>query len=166
MKLLEAALEAQSAYPHRIVLARVDGKLCELSGNIFVEDTCKYEWVTTADISGMQTYRRSATLLMLKAVRDVYGRKVKVCVEYSLSKGYYCSVSGDVKVDESFIEKVSERMRELVDSALPFTKFTVGLDEAIRIFHEEEMYDKEKLFRYRRASKVNLYELDGYRDYF
>ena len=43
MKLLEAALEAQSAYPHRIVLARVDGKLCELSGNIFVEDTCKYE---------------------------------------------------------------------------------------------------------------------------
>ena len=25
MKLLEAALEAQSAYPHRIVLARVDG---------------------------------------------------------------------------------------------------------------------------------------------
>ena len=166
MKLLEAALEAQSAYPHRIVLARVDGKLCELSGNIFVEDTCKYEWVTNADISGMQTYRRSATLLMLKAVRDVYGRKVKVCVEYSLSKGYYCSVSGDVKVDESFIEKVSERMRELVDSALPFTKFTVGLDEAIRIFHEEEMYDKEKLFRYRRASKVNLYELDGYRDYF
>lgn len=166
MKLLEAALEAQSAYPHRIVLARVDGKLCELSGNIFVEDTCKYEWVTTADISGMQTYRRSATLLMLKAVRDVYGRNVKVCVEYSLSKGYYCGVSGDVKVDESFIEKVSERMRELVDSALPFTKFTVGLDEAIRIFHEEEMYDKEKLFRYRRASKVNLYELDGYRDYF
>ena len=28
------------------------------------------------------------------------------------------------------------------------------------------MYDKEKLFRYRRASRVNLYELDGYRDYF
>jgi uridine kinase len=28
------------------------------------------------------------------------------------------------------------------------------------------MYDKEKLFRYRRASKVNLYEMDGFRDYF
>lgn len=37
MKLLEAALEAQSAYPHRIVLARVDGKLCELSGNILLK---------------------------------------------------------------------------------------------------------------------------------
>ena len=75
-------------------------------------------------------------------------------------------MSGNVKIDSVFIEKVSERMRELVDRALPFTKFTVGLDEAIRIFHEEEMYDKEKLFRYRRASRVNLYELDGYRDYF
>lgn len=166
MNLIEAALEAQSRYPHKIVLARADGKLCELSDNILVEDTCNYEWVTTADTSGMQTYRRSVTLLMLKAVRDAYGREVKVCVEYSLSRGYYCSVSGNVKVDSVFIEKVSERMRELVDRALPFTKFTVGLDEAIRIFHEEEMYDKEKLFRYRRASRVNLYELDGYRDYF
>ena len=166
MKLIEAALEAQGRYPHRIVLARIDGKLCELSEDIFVQDNRSYEWVTTADTSGMQTYRRSVTLLMLKAVRDVYGRAVKVGVEYSLSRGYYCSVSGDVEADGDFIEKVSERMRELVDSALPFTKFTVGLDEAIRIFHEEEMYDKEKLFRYRRASKVNLYELDGYRDYF
>ena len=166
MNLMEAALEAQGRYPHKIVLARVDGKLSELSENVFIQDTCNYEWVTTADTSGMQTYRRSVTLLMLKAVRDVYGKDVKVCVEYSLSRGYYCSVSGDIIVDRDFINKVSERMIELVDDALPFTKFTVGLDEAIRIFHEEEMYDKEKLFRYRRASRVNLYELDGYRDYF
>ena len=54
MNLMEAALEAQSRYPHKIVLARADGKLCELSDNILVEDTCNYEWVTTADTSGMQ----------------------------------------------------------------------------------------------------------------
>lgn len=166
MDLMEAAVAAQEEYTHRIVLARMRGKLYELNKKVCVEAADGVEWVTTADTSGMQTYRRSATFLMLKAVRDIFGRTVSVCVEYSLSRGYYCSVSGDVAVDEGFIEKVSDRMKELVDACLPIRKFTVGLDEAIRIFHEEEMYDKEKLLRYRRASKVNLYELDGFRDYF
>ena len=28
------------------------------------------------------------------------------------------------------------------------------------------MYDKEKLFRYRRVSRVNIYSLDDFEDYF
>ena len=28
------------------------------------------------------------------------------------------------------------------------------------------MHDKERLFRYRRSSRVNVYDLDGYIDYF
>ena len=166
MNLLEASIEAQKDYSHKIVLARVNGKLSELNREICESQKNEIEWVTTADTSGMQTYRRSATFLMLKAVRDVYGRSVNICVEYSLSKGYYCSVTGDVAVDETFIGKISYRMKELVDECVPINKLTYGLDEVIRIFHDEEMYDKEKLFRYRRASKVNLYEMDGFRDYF
>ena len=28
------------------------------------------------------------------------------------------------------------------------------------------MYDKERLFRYRRVSRVNVYSIDGFEDYF
>lgn len=166
MTFMELAKNAQPDYSHRIVLARIDGKLMELNRESDSVTAGRIEWVTTGDTSGMQTYRRSTTLLMLKAVRDVYGNGVSVCVEYSLSKGYYCSVSGKVTVDDDFIAKISARMEELVAKKLPINKYTVGLDEAIKIFHEEGMTDKEKLFRYRRASKVNIYELEGYRDYF
>ena len=34
-----------------------------------------------------------------------------------------------------------------------------------KIFHNAHMADKENLFRYRRASKVNIYSLDGMEDY-
>ena len=124
MNLLEASIEAQKAYSHKVVLASVIGKRSELNREICESQKNEIEWVTTADTSGMQTYRRSATFLMLKAVRDVYGRSVNICVEYSLSKGYYCSVTGDVAVDETFIGKISYRMIELVDECVPINKLT------------------------------------------
>ena len=43
--------------------------------------------------------------------------------------------------------------------------FNVHVDEAIRFFHRVKMYDKERLFRYRRSSHVNLYSLAGFKDY-
>lgn len=165
--LLELAYEAQKNYRDRIVLARIKGKLKELFKTIDTEDVADIEWVTTAESAGMLTYRRSATFLMLKAVRDVYGADVsKVCVEYSISKGYYCSVEGNVKVNDAFIEKVTDRMNELVEQKLQIKKYNKSLDEAKKIFREEGMADKERLFKYRRVSNVNVYELDGYRDYF
>lgn len=42
----------------------------------------------------------------------------------------------------------------------------MNTDEAVALFHELGMKDKEKLFRYRRSSRVNIYELDHYKDYF
>ena len=81
MNLLEASIEAQKDYSHKIVLARVNGKLSERNRERCESQKNEIEWVTTADTSGMQTYRRSATFLMLKAVRDVYGRSVNIWQE-------------------------------------------------------------------------------------
>lgn len=36
----------------------------------------------------------------------------------------------------------------------------------MELFRREGMKDKEKLFRYRRGSFVNIYEMDGYYDYY
>ena len=36
----------------------------------------------------------------------------------------------------------------------------------MELFRKEGMKDKEKLFRYRRGSFVNIYEMDGYYDYY
>ena len=49
---------------------------------------------------------------------------------------------------------------------LPISKKSYPIDEAREIFHRHKMYDKEKLFRYRRSSFVNIYCLDGYYDYY
>ena len=45
-------------------------------------------------------------------------------------------------------------------------KKSVNTDDAISLFRKYEMHDKEELFHYRRVSKVNIYDLDGFEDYF
>ena len=46
--------------------------------------------------------------MLVKAVYDVAGHdKVrKVRIHFSVSKGYYCTVEGDVTVDQKFLDKV------------------------------------------------------------
>ncbi len=36
----------------------------------------------------------------------------------------------------------------------------------LHLFHHHRMYDKEKLFRYRRVSRVNIYSIENFEDYF
>ena len=57
-------------------------------------------------------------------------------------------------------------MTELVEQKIPVKKRSVGTDEAIALFHHHRMYDKEKLFRYRRVSRVNIYSIENFEDYF
>lgn len=164
--LKELADKAQPEFKDKIVLARVNGKLCELWKKVYPDS--KIEYITTAQSDGLLTYKRSATLIMLKAIYDVYGHTdiERVKVEFSLSKGYYCTVKGNVSVNDEFICRVKARMREIVDVDMPIIKHTIPKDEAVRHFGNHGMYDKEKLFRYRKSSTVNVYRLDGFEDYY
>ena len=164
--LKELADKAQPEFKDKIVLARVNGKLCELWKKVYPDS--EIEYITTAQSDGLLTYKRSATLIMLKAIYDVYGHTdiERVKVEFSLSKGYYCTVKGNVPVNDEFICRVKARMREIVDGDMPIIKHTIPKDEAVKHFGNHGMYDKEKLFRYRKSSTVNVYRLDGFEDYY
>ncbi len=124
--------------------------------------------VTVRSVAGMDTYQRSVTLLFLKALYDVlgYASVKKVLVQFSVSKGYYCELGGDFTCNTALIQKIEDQMRELVRRDIVIDKFTISTDEAIEMFHRYGMYDKEKLFRFRRSSQVNLYAIEEYKDYF
>lgn len=166
MTLLELAGQVQGEYAHEILLASVDGKLSELYKK--VKDKSRVEFLTAADKPGFQTYKRSMIFLLVKAIYAAAGSGVleKVLVDFAISKGVYVDVRGRVQVDEVFVEKVAEKMKELVEADLPLEKTSVSTDEAAEMFGRFKMYDKEKLFHYRRVSKVNIYSIRDFRDYY
>ncbi len=162
---LELAKEYQKNYPHEIVLALENGKMRELFRE--VKDESIVEFLTTGHLDGYKTYKRSTILLLMKAIFDIGGTEVVsgIKLHFSVSKGYYCTSKYQMP-DEAFLEKVQARMEELVRLALPIQKRTIPVDEAIEKFHRHGMKDKAKLFWFRRSSTVNIYELDGFEDYY
>lgn len=163
---MDIAKDFQSEYASPIVLVLKNGKLTELFEKITGD--CKIEFLTTETAPGIEAYRRSATLIMLKAFYDVAGNKNvdKISIQYSLSKGYYCTIAGNVELSEALLERVKDRMNQLIAENLPINKRSIGTTSAVELFRRHRMYDKEKLFSFRRASKVNIYSLKGFEDYF
>ena len=161
--LAEQYYDERHEYP--ALLARVDGKLRELHKAI--RRNCRVSFVSMEDSIGRKTYRRSMNLLFLKAIYHVVGRShlEKVVLHFAVGDGFYYTVHGDVKLNEELIEKVKTCMQEMVEKKIPLMKRDISTQDAIALFHQYGMYDKEKLFRYRRVSKVNIYDMDGYEDY-
>ena len=163
---LEIAKEYQKEYSHDIVLVTVDGKLQELHKKVNRDGTLNFE--TTACDSGHKTYKRSMSLLLVKAIYDVaeHENVDKVRIHYSVSKGYYCTIEGNVVLDQQFLDQVEARMHQMVQADLPINKKSVNTDDAIATFARYGMHDKEKLFAYRRVSKVNIYSINEFEDYY
>ncbi|MCD8084238.1 MAG: nucleoside kinase [Clostridiales bacterium] len=156
----------QERYDSDILLAMVDGKLQELGKP--AKDGSHVSFLTARDRPGMMAYRRSALLLMLKAFYEAVGfdRVEKVSVEYAIGNGLFIEPRGDFALDAGLLEQVEAKMREYVEAEIPIVKRSVNTEDAVELFGRHRMYDKEKLFRFRRASRVNLYSIGGFEDYY
>lgn len=156
----------QETYENSIALVKVNGKIQELQKK--VSEDCEISLITLSDPIGHKTYVRSAIFLFVKAADDVIGREKleNIKVEFSIGKGYYCSASGDFTIDEKLVARIQARMQELAEADMPIEKHAYPTGEARKLFCENGMTDKEKLFWYRRSSYVNVYSLDGYHDYY
>lgn len=66
----------------------------------------------------------------------------------------------------SYLLQLKMEMMRLVDEKRPIEKRSMTTDEAVALFRELGMYDKERLFRYRRSSMVNVYSIGNYMDYY
>ena len=162
----DIAAEYKDRYEYPIALAVRNGKIRELFKK--VDRDCTLEFLTLADDAGHKTYTRTATLILMNAIEEVLGHeKVGTAkVDFTIGYGYFCPVKYDYTLTQEDVDKVKSKMQEYVDRDILVMKKPMNLEEAKDIFRAQDMEDKVKLFRYRDNSTVNIYELDGYYDYY
>ncbi len=161
------AKDFQNEYPEMIALVTENGKIRELTKS--VKKDAQIEFITLGDNIGHKAYVRTATMTLIKSINDVLGksRLDEVMVEYAIGQGYYFELKlfGEALTSEE-LQKIKDRMQELVDADRPITKRAYPKEDAIRLFEERGMTDKVKLFNFRRSSSINVYCLDDYFDYY
>ena len=162
---MEVVREHQKEYEYDILLVRVNGKLQELHKQV---KDCELSFVTAKDKPGMSAYQRSASLMMLKAFYSVAGpgNVEKLMIDFSIGRGFFVEARGNFVLDQEFLDAVKAKMREYVERKIPIMKRSVSTDDAIDLFEKLGMYDKARLFRYRMVSRVNIYSIDGFEDYY
>lgn len=165
-KLSELAKQCEKNYPYDIILAVRDGNLCELYKTI--DRDCEVEFLTIGDKDGNRTYIRGMFFMMIRAIYTVFGKdKIsKVRIEHAIGNGYYGEIEGNAEITPETAREVKKEMRRLVSEKVVFHKRSITTAEASEMFRKHKMYDKEKLFRFRRVSKTNIYNLGGFEDYF
>lgn len=148
-----------------ILLAEKEGSgLRELRRK--AEEDCRLKFLTLADKAGRDTYRRSLSMMMLKAFSNVCGPQVHVWIRFSVSGGLFCTVEGMEKgPDPELLKSVKAEMESLRDRELPFEKHEMFTNDAAELFSRNQMLDKAKLFRCRISSRTNVYTLGGMTDY-
>jgi len=159
----EIAKEYQVRFTNKIGLVIFNGKIRELFKK--VEKDGVLSFVTMDDAIGHKTYGRTATMMLIKAVHDVEPR-LRTKVEFTIGYGYYCTFKGDASLTDELIKKIEDAFTKMRDDALPIMKKTYPVDDAIEIFRKQGMTDKVNLLKYRRASEINVYRLDGFCDYY
>ena len=156
----------QPNYDSSIALVFVDGKIQELHKTL--NKDCQLSFITLKDHIGHKTYVRSATMLLFTAIDHVLGREAaeKSKVAFTIGLGYYCYLKDGQQITDADIAKINEVMLDMVSRDLAIEKTKYPIEEAMALFKSRNMGEKEKLFKYRRSSGVNIYCLDGYYDYY
>ncbi len=148
-------------YP--VLAAYVNNKLKELDYRIFKPKTIRFIDITEAD--GRRMYFRSLSFVMFKAVRDLYPDAV-LNIDHSVAGGIYCEVENGHPTDEKMAAGIKARMNEIIAADLPFYRAEVLTKEAIKLFADNGLSDKSRLFEGRKGLYTSVYKLDEHINYF
>lgn len=130
-----------------------------------IETDCQLKYVTFSEEHGQRIYRHSTTLLLAKAVNNLYP-EASFAVEHSLALGFYCSFdeNGGSPIEPDYIKKIAAEMRSIVERALPIRRKKISYQKACRYFEEHHFNDKLDLLLQRNPSRVAIYECGSFID--
>lgn len=161
------AKDYQKDFDETIALVIVNGKITELCKPI--KGDAEVSFITLKDGIGNKCYVRTATMIALKACYDIMGKDNlnRLVVDYAIGQGYYIDVKlkGGELTDDT-VDRIKERMQEIIDMDKPITKRAYPKEDALKLFESLGMTDKIKLFRFRGSSSINVYCLDDFYDYY
>ncbi len=147
------------------VAALVGGRLRELSTALATDSDVRP--ITAADTDGVRIYRRSLAFLLITAAAEVFP-EAAISIEHSATTvgGYYCEVRGRAPFTQPELQRIEQRMREIVAENAPIDRAQVPLAEAVAIFQSRGEEDKVRLLAHREKPELSMYRLRGRRDYF
>lgn len=154
--------EYKDKFEFPIVVARERGIYKELSE--LVEGGSEIEFFDLMSGEGNRIYLNGLIYLLIYSIRELYGKKTKVFVRYSIDKGLYITV--DKKLTKDMIKEIKNKMLEVSEQDIKITPRNVSRLEAIDYFEKNGDTDKSSMLKYNTNSYITLYQLGHMYDFY
>lgn len=104
------------------------------------------EFLDESSPAGRRVYTRSLCMILYAALRELMPES-RLCIEHSVSKGYFCRLLGrernpDPVISTDLISRIKARMQELVDADMTFIRKERLTKDVIQRFREQNLPDK------------------------
>lgn len=167
------SLDARCGCNMPVLAALVDHKLVSLDYKVINPHNVLFIGYDHPD--GRRTYIRSLSFVLQNVIREMYPDKV-LAIDYSLPSGLYCEIREQAPMEDGRprvyfatdeeLEKVEERMREIVKEDKPFSKEMLTLEECVELYAANNQVEKVNLMKSIGRYHYNVYFLDGQADTF
>ncbi len=144
-----------------IVAAEINGRLVDLS--VPLTESGDLDFLSLDSAKGLDVLRHSSAHIMAQAVKELFP-EVKVTIGPSIEDGFYYDFDTSRPFTPEDLEKIENRMKEIVKSRLPFRRKVMSRDAAIRYFEETGETYKVELIKEINSDEVSLYSQGEFTD--
>jgi len=142
------------------IAAQVDGAMVDLSRTLGEDATVTF--IPAHSKKGLDVLRHSAAHIMAQAVKELFPT-TKLTFGPATESGFYYDFDYERPFIPQDLEKIEERMAEIVEQNLPFIRREVSKEEAVKTFGEKgETYKIEHLEEL--PDRVSLYSQGDFTD--
>lgn len=127
----------------KAVAATVDGRPVDLSCRM--EKDAAVDLIELSSEKGLEILRHSVSHVMAQAVQETF-KDVKVSIGPAIEDGFYYDFDYDETFTVEDLEKIENRMREIIAADLPFARKELSREDAVNLFRNKgETYKVELL---------------------
>jgi len=152
---LEIAEKISKSLSKQATIISVDEELKDLS--YVIDKDCSIKIFTSSDKEGLETIRHDTAHITAMAVQELFPG-TQVTIGPIIENGFYYDFSRKEPFTEEDLNKIENKMKEIVDRDLPTTREVWNRDKAISHFKDKgEIYKAEIIESISSTEDVSLY---------
>ena len=129
-----------------------------------INEDCRIEFIDVSKNEGVKIYRRTLLYIMGKAIKELYPN-AWLTINYQLLDSMFCEIS-NMEVTDEVIEKISVKMREIINKNLPIKRVVMTREEAEEFYEKNDCARGKIQLELKNNNQIELYFCEEYFNYF
>jgi threonyl-tRNA synthetase len=159
--ILEWLQRVEPQLAEEAVAARTDGQVLDLTARL--PETARLEILTFDDEAGREVHRHTTSHVMADAVKELYPGTA-LAIGPAIEEGFYYDFDTETTFGPEDIEKIEQRMAEIISANRALERREMSREEAIQFFRGRGEKYKVELLEEMPEGEVSVYSQGGFAD--